>query len=101
MDSFYFYFFVLAAFSYRNPRDSSRKGRKSLMRTRLRRFALLCFTLSLFVATAGQSIAFDELEETRSLLQQGLMIHELDREIAGLSVKEVQITMQSWRIRNG
>lgn len=64
------------------------------MRTRLRRFALLCFTLSLVVVTAGQSLAVDELEETRSLLQQGLTIHELNREVAGLSVKEVHITMQ-------
>lgn len=64
------------------------------MRTRLRRFALLCITLFLVAATAGRSLATDELEETRSLLQQGLTIHELDREIAGLSVKELQITLQ-------
>lgn len=64
------------------------------MRTMLRRFALLCFALSLAIAAGGQSLAADELEQTRSLLQQGLTIHELDREIAGLSVKEVQTTMQ-------
>ncbi|MFK7692305.1 coiled-coil domain-containing protein [Paenibacillus sp. HJGM_3] len=65
------------------------------MRTRLRRFALLIFIGFLLATVPAPSYtAADELEEIRGLLQQGLTIHELDREIAGLSVKELQMTLQ-------
>ncbi|WP_127582212.1 hypothetical protein [Paenibacillus koleovorans] len=66
------------------------------MRKMLRRIILLGFSLALIAVSSSSILATeeDQLEATRNLLQQGLTIHELDREIAGLSVKELQMTMQ-------
>lgn len=64
------------------------------MRNMLRRFALLCFALCLASVSAGRARAADDLEETRRLLQKGLTIHELDREIARLSDMEQSIKVQ-------